>query len=115
MFSPHHSISSVSLYSLREAIADIIDQGLEIFRDRHTDNAERLQEGLVNIGLELFVESPENRLPTITAVRIPHGVNWPKVSAYLEERYKIQRTKTQSPGTYSHFVLSLHFSDMAWN
>lgn len=88
--SPHHSTSATALYALREALADIIDQGLESFRDRHTDNAQRLYEGLQNIGLELFVETPENRLPTITSVRIPHGVNWPKVSSYLEERYKVQ-------------------------
>lgn len=74
------------LYGLREALAEIIDEGIESFRDRHTDNAQRLYEGLQNIGLELFVDNPEERLPSITSIRIPHGVNWPKVQNYLNER-----------------------------
>lgn len=85
-FSPHHSSSAILLYTFREALAEIIDQGIEIFRERHSDNAQRLYEGLQNIGLELYVERREDRLPTVTAVRIPHGVNWPKVAAYIEER-----------------------------
>lgn len=76
----------MALYGLRESLADIIDQGLENFRDRHTDSAQRLHEGLQNIGLEFFVEKLEDRLPTITSIRIPHGVNWPKVSSYLSDR-----------------------------
>lgn len=84
--SAHHTISAVTLYGLREALADIIEQGIDNFRDRHTDNAQRLYEGLQNIGLELFVQNPEERLKTITAIRIPHGVNWSKVSSYIEER-----------------------------
>lgn len=76
----------MALYGIRESLADIIEQGLDNFRDRHNDSAQRLYDGLQNIGLQLFVENPETRLPTITSVRIPDGVNWPKVSSYLIER-----------------------------
>ena len=82
----HHTIFHHVLYGLREALAEICEQGLELFRDRHYDNAQRLQEGLQNIGLEMFIENPAERLPTINAVRIPHGVNWHKVSRYLVDR-----------------------------
>lgn len=75
------------LYALREAIAEIIEQGLDTFRERHADNAQRLWEGLQNIGLELFVQKPEERYPSITAVRVPHGVKLAKVLNYLQERY----------------------------
>lgn len=74
------------MYGLREALAEICEQGLEAFRDRHYENSIRLQKGLQQLGLELFVKKPEERLPTITAVRIPYGVNWNKVSDYLLER-----------------------------
>lgn len=86
-FRPHHTISAVGLYGLREALAEIIDEGVESFRERHVDNAQRLYEGLMNIGLELFVEKAQERLPTITSVRIPHGLNFPKIQNYLMERY----------------------------
>lgn len=75
------------LYGLREAIAEIIEQTLEGFQERHSDNAQRLYEGLLNIGLELFVERPEERLPSITSIRIPHGVKLDAVMKYLLDRY----------------------------
>lgn len=86
--SAHHTTSAIAFYGLREALADIVEQGIEIFRDRHTDNAQTLYEGLMNIGLELYVEKPQDRLPTVTAVRVPHGVNFTKVQNYLMERYE---------------------------
>lgn len=85
-FRPHHTIWVPILYALREAIAEIIEQTLEIFRDRHTDNSKRLQEGLQNIGLELFVKNPADRLPSITSVRIPQGVSIKKLQKYLIDR-----------------------------
>jgi len=87
---PHHTISAPILYGLREALADIIEQGTEGFRQKHLDNFQYLCEGLQAIGLELFVEKPEERLPTITSVRIPHGVKWPVVSDYLMQRYSLE-------------------------
>lgn len=74
------------LYGLREAIAEIIEQTLEGFQERHADNAQRLYEGLLNIGLELYVERSDERLPTITSVRIPHGVKLEQVKKYLMDR-----------------------------
>lgn len=82
----HHTISVPVLYGFREAIAEIIEQSLEGFQERHSDNAQRLYEGLLNIGLELFVEKPEDRLPSITSIRIPHGVKLDAVLKYLLDR-----------------------------
>lgn len=82
----HHTISVPVLYGFREAIAEIIEQTLEGFQDRHADNARTLYEGLLNIGLELFVEKPEQRLATITSIRIPHGVKLDAVLKYLLDR-----------------------------
>ncbi|XP_037028970.1 serine--pyruvate aminotransferase, mitochondrial-like [Bradysia coprophila] len=86
----HHTVSLMVLYGLRESLAEICEQGLESFRNRHSENAIRLQKGLQSMGLELFVQNPEERLPTITAVRIPYGVNWNKVSDYLLESFSLE-------------------------
>lgn len=83
----HHTVSAPLLYGLREALAQIIDEGLDLYKLRHAENAQSLREGLQNIGLELFVENPEQRLPTITSVRIPHGVKIEAVIKYMMERF----------------------------
>lgn len=80
-------MSAPLLYGFREALAQIVDEGLDLFKLRHTENAQRLREGLQNIGLELFVENPEQRLTSITAVRIPHGVKLETVTKHMMERF----------------------------
>lgn len=50
------------MYAFREALAQIVDEGLDLYKLRHVENAHRLREGLQNIGLELFVENPEQRM-----------------------------------------------------
>lgn len=72
---------------MREALAQIVDEGLDLYKLRHAENAQRLHEGLQNIGLELFVENPEHRLPTITSIRIPHGVKLDGVIKHMMERF----------------------------
>ena len=48
------------------------------------------------MGLELFVENPEDRLPTVTTVKVPEGVNWKDVASHM--MYKV-REKQQAPGS----------------
>lgn len=86
IFSPHHTTSAPVLYAFREALAEIIDEGIDLMKLRHAENAHRLREGLTNIGLELFVENPEQRLPSITSIRIPHGVNIDNVIKCMMDR-----------------------------
>lgn len=50
------------MYAFREALAQIVEEGLDLYKLRHVENAHRLREGLQNIGLELFVENPEQRM-----------------------------------------------------
>lgn len=87
MISGHHTVSAPILYGMREALAQIVDEGLDLYKLRHVENAQRLHEGLQNIGLELLVENPEQRLPTITAIRIPHGVKLDVVIKHMMERF----------------------------
>lgn len=89
LFSPHHTTSAPLIYAFREALSEIVEEGLDLFRLRHAETAQRLREGLQNIGLELFVENPEQRSPSITAVRIPHGVKMDNVIKCMMERYEI--------------------------
>ncbi len=44
------------MYALREALARIAKEGLENSFARHQENALKLQKGLKELGLELFVQ-----------------------------------------------------------
>lgn len=68
----HHTAPINTVYALREALRLVREEGLEARFARHRENAERLWQGLEELGLELFVD-PACRLPTLTTVRVPEG------------------------------------------
>lgn len=78
----HHTISSTLLYGLREAIAIFCQQGLKSVIRRHVECSHRLQRGIENMGLEMFVSEPNHRMSSINVVKIPNGVDWRKVAQY---------------------------------
>lgn len=77
--SYHHTISATLLYGLREALAVICKEGLERTIERHQNAAAKLKNGLNELGLELYVKNPVNRLPTITSVKLPKEVDWKRI------------------------------------
>jgi alanine-glyoxylate transaminase/serine-glyoxylate transaminase/serine-pyruvate transaminase len=69
----HHTAPVNMLYGLRECLRLIAEEGLEARVARHLRHAEALWAGLEAMGLRLFVER-EVRLPSLTTVWIPEGV-----------------------------------------
>ena len=70
----------------REIVAE---EGVENRWYRHRQNAELFWESLEEIGLKCHV--PENhRLPSITTVRVPDGVNEAAIRHQLLEKYNIE-------------------------
>ncbi|OOV33866.1 alanine--glyoxylate aminotransferase [Candidatus Synechococcus spongiarum LMB bulk15M] len=70
----HHTAPVNMNYGLREALRLLAEEGLETAWQRHRRNAELLWEGLQSLGLKLAVEE-RLRLPTLTTVCIPEGVD----------------------------------------
>jgi alanine-glyoxylate transaminase/serine-glyoxylate transaminase/serine-pyruvate transaminase len=70
----HHTAPVNMIFALHEALRLVLREGLEARYARHRAQAQALYEGLESLGLELLVE-PEVRLPPLTLVRIPDGVN----------------------------------------
>ena len=62
------------IYALREALRIVLEEGLEARWERHQQNQHALVAGLEAMGLELFVANPADRLVTVTAVKIPAGI-----------------------------------------
>jgi len=62
---------------------------LEVSWDRHRKNAEELWNSLEKIGLELQVKK-ELRLPTLTTVKIPDGVDGKAFTKHLLNNFGIE-------------------------
>ena len=85
----HHTAPVNMIYGLNEGLRVIAEEGLEARFARHRKNAESLWAGLEALGLELLVE-PAYRLPSLTSVRMPVGVDEAVVRGRLMEEYSIE-------------------------
>lgn len=86
----HHTPPVSIVYALREALRILFEEGLENGWRRHKQNQLGLIAGLEAMGLELFVQNPADRLPTVTAVRIPDGLDELRVRRQLLEEFGIE-------------------------
>ena len=86
----HHTPPVSIVYALREALRILFEEGLENGWRRHKQNQMGLIAGLEAMDLELFVQSPGDRLPTVTAVRIPAGLDELRVRRQLLEEFGIE-------------------------
>lgn len=71
----HHTPPIPLIYGMREALRIVFEEGLAARWERHRQNQQALIAGLEAMGLELFVKNPADRLPTVTGVMIPAGVD----------------------------------------
>ena len=85
----HHTAPVNMNFGIREALRLLSEEGLENAWRRHADNAEMLWEGLLTLGLELHVEK-DLRLPTLTTVRIPEGIDGKAFTLHLLKNHGIE-------------------------
>jgi alanine-glyoxylate transaminase/serine-glyoxylate transaminase/serine-pyruvate transaminase len=85
----HHTAPTAMVASLHAGLRRIADEGLEKVWDRHAEAGQLLQDGLEEMGLALFA-AEGSRLPELTTVRVPDGVDSAAVRAYLLERYDLE-------------------------
>lgn len=85
----HHTAPISMAYAFREALTILAEEGLENSWARHRDTAEFFWDQLAKIGLECHVPY-ENRLPSLTTVKIPPGVDGAKVVTHLREKFQIE-------------------------
>uniref|UniRef100_UPI00404833AD pyridoxal-phosphate-dependent aminotransferase family protein n=1 Tax=Cyanobium sp. TaxID=2164130 RepID=UPI00404833AD len=85
----HHTAPVNMNFGMREALRLLAEEGLEVSWARHRSNAELLWAGLERLGLELH--APEHlRLPTLTTVRIPEGVDGKAFTLHLLNKHGIE-------------------------
>merc|ERR1719228_2907208 len=86
----HHTAPVNTLYGLREGLALVAEEGLENCWRRHRLCADHLQTGLRDLGLEMFVQDPKARLPTVNTIKVPQGVDWGAVSGYCMKNHLVE-------------------------
>jgi len=85
----HHTASSNLYAALHEAVRLALEEGLEARWERHRRMGAALVHGLEAMGLEV-VAPAQHRLPQLTAVRIPAGVQDVPVRKRLLEEFGIE-------------------------
>ena len=86
----HHTPPISLIYALHEAMRIVLEDGLETRWERHRVNQLALVAGVEAMGLEMFVENPKDRLVTVTAVKIPAGVDDVKFRNQLLDEFNIE-------------------------
>jgi alanine-glyoxylate transaminase/serine-glyoxylate transaminase/serine-pyruvate transaminase len=85
----HHTAPISMIYALHQALSLVLEEGLENRWMRHERNGRALQAGLEAMGLTLHADAGF-RLPVLTTVRIPDGVNDGEVRGALLKRHSIE-------------------------
>jgi alanine-glyoxylate transaminase / serine-glyoxylate transaminase / serine-pyruvate transaminase len=86
----HHTPPISLIYALREAMRILLEEGLENRWERHRVNQLALIAGLEAMDLQMFVEKPQDRLVTVTAVKIPAGIDDARVRDQLLNEFNIE-------------------------
>lgn len=82
-FRYHHTAPISTVYALRAALSAIAKEGIDESIQRHKDNAQVLYATLKKHGLEPFVVDEKLRLPCLTTVKVPEGVDWKDVAGKM--------------------------------
>lgn len=85
----HHTAPINMIYALNEALRIIKEEGLEARIARHKAAQEALISGLEAMGLKPVVNEPY-RLPSLTTVYVPEGVNEAAVRKQLLDEFGIE-------------------------
>jgi alanine-glyoxylate transaminase/serine-glyoxylate transaminase/serine-pyruvate transaminase len=88
--SYHHTAPINMNYAVREGLRLIAEEGLEARWARHRANAQFFWQGLADLGLECHVTDEALRLPALTTVRVPEGVDAGAVARQLLNDYNIE-------------------------
>ena len=85
----HHTEATSMLYAARECARILLQEGLSNAFKRHAFASSALTAGLSAMGLKLFGDQ-KHKMPNVTGVHIPEGVDGEKVRRALLEQFNIE-------------------------
>ena len=87
----HHTAPTAMVYGLREALRAVTLEGLPARFARHRLHGDALRAGIAALGLELYgAEPPARRLPMLTPVIVPAGVDEGRVRRRLLGEFGVE-------------------------
>ncbi|MGG1396275.1 alanine--glyoxylate aminotransferase family protein [Bacillus salipaludis] len=92
----HHTEATSMQYALREGLRIILEEGLENRFARHKLNERALVAGIKAMGLQLFGDE-KNKLPVVTAIKIPTGIDGDEVRSMLLDDFEIEIASSFGP------------------
>lgn len=92
----HHTEATSMLYALYEGVRIVLEEGLEKRFARHRLNEQALLQGLEAMGLSLY-GNPATKLPVVTCITIPDGVDGEAVRAMLLDDFHIEIASSFGP------------------
>lgn len=85
----HHTAPRGMVVSLQAGLKRIFAEGLAEVYSRHERSGKSLQDGLEDMGFTLFAQQGA-RMPQLTAVRVPEGIDSLAVRRYLMAKYGLE-------------------------
>ncbi|MBV7504461.1 alanine--glyoxylate aminotransferase family protein [Bacillus sp. sid0103] len=92
----HHTEATSMIYALYEGLRLVLAEGLEQRFDRHKYHESALVAGLEAMGLKLFGDA-EHKLPCVTCIEIPSGVDGEAVRKMLLDAFSIEIASSFGP------------------
>lgn len=92
----HHTEATSMLYALREGLRIVLEEGLEQRFFRHALNEKALIQGIRAMGLKLY-GNPDCKLPVVTSISIPEGIDGEAVRRMLLEDFHIEIASSFGP------------------
>lgn len=81
-----------TLYVLREVLAEIQEEGLENVFQRHRLVTKAIRTGAKALGLDLLVTEEEIASKTVTAIKVPSGIEYSTLNQRLKEEHNVYIT-----------------------
>lgn len=85
----HQTLPAPIIYALTEVLQLAYEQSMEYREGRHRNRRDALVAGMEILGLRVLVE-PAHRLPSVTVVGVPEGVDGSRVRASLVSPFRIE-------------------------
>ena len=85
----HHTAPINGLFALHEALLLLKEEGIENTWARHRRHYLALKAGFEAMGLKFLVKE-ENRLPQISAIMVPEGINEAEVRSRLLSEFNLE-------------------------
>lgn len=92
----HHTEATSMQYAVHEALRCVLTEGLENRFERHALNDKALCAGLRAMGLKIFGDF-EHKMPVVTAVCIPQGVDGKRIRGQMLEDFGIDIATSFGP------------------